>query len=818
MPSSPVQVKDSIAAQLLKSVFLLYLVVAVGTTIVHMVAEYNSTKQEVEHELQVIGDTFAPGLARALWDMNPEQLQPTFLGMVKSPKVVGVRLKDEQGAVVGASGVVTTTGGAVVLVKRDGTRVPHERPMGLFHHTVPIYHARGSTRHQVGEATLYSSTGVVVDELKLGFALIVINSIIKTFALWFLVLWISRRVLSRPLAALTAATRQVTLEGIKDDLHVDLKTRGRNELKVLEEAFNAMIATLRDSRLEQQQSRLLLQEIVDKSPAVIFLKDPQLRYLLINTQYESLFHVSREEILGRTDHDVFPKDTADTFRDNDLKVIEAHGPLNIEEQVPQDDGVHTYLSVKFPLLDAEGEISAVCGIATDISESKRAAKLLKDYNKRLEEEVAQRTADLQAANEQLQTEVQERERAEHAMQEAKEAADLANRAKSDFLASMSHEIRTPMNAVLGLNSLALQAETSPKVHDYLTKMRSSSRTLLGLIDDILDFSRIEARKLELSSASFDLHDLLSSLPTMLGEEAANKGVELRLAIGQDLPRVVLGDALRLGQVLTNLVSNAVKFTHQGQVVIGAELVSGDEHRYSISFSVRDTGIGIDPARVEHLAEPFYQGDSSMARKYGGTGLGLAITWRLVRMMGGEIEVQSEPNRGSTFSCVLDLRRPTEADLQPPAAGEAGAEATTPDLSGLRVLVAEDVEINREIICAMLEGAGLRVAVVVNGSEAVQAVSEAAFDVVLMDVRMPEMDGYEATRRIRADPRHADLPIIAVTAHALKGERERCLEAGMSDHVTKPIDLEHLLSVMARGVASADRPAQGEGKSAGEECG
>ena len=441
----------------------------------------------------------------------------------------------------------------------------------------------------------------------------------------------------------------------------------------------------------------------------------------------------------------------------------------------------------------------------EISQRKQAEKQLEKHRDDLEALVEKRTSELADAKEQAEA--------------SRRIAEAANAAKSDFLARMSHEIRTPLNAVSGLTNIVLKSDLTAEQRNYLDKVQIATNNLMELINDILDFSKVEAGRLELKHAPFDLDHVMDRLAGLFNDRVAQKDLKLHIAVAPQVPRQLTGDAGRLTQILTNLVGNAIKFTDEGEIAVGVDLDDSqpqDRSQVALKFQVNDTGLGIAADLLHSLFDPFTQVDSSLTRKTEGTGLGLAICRQLAKLMGGRIWAESTSGKGSTFSFTIMLETPKE---MPEALAAPRPQVPVTEqsalLSGQRVLVVEDNELNLVVAVALLEEAGLTVETAENGQIAVDKLTRSDpgyYKVVLMDIQMPVMDGYKATRYIRAweaqsnsagqqaEISHPRIPIIALTAHALKDEKEKCLDADMDDYLAKPIDELDLHRVLLRWIA------------------
>ncbi|MDB4882145.1 MAG: multi-sensor hybrid histidine kinase [Gemmatimonadetes bacterium] len=517
-----------------------------------------------------------------------------------------------------------------------------------------------------------------------------------------------------------------------------------------------------DQRLRDQHfyTRSLIESNVDALMAI----DPRGIITDVNKQTEALTGCTRDELIGSPFRNYFtdPQRAEAGIR----LVLHQQKVTNYELTARDTDGKETVVSYNATTYyDRERRLQGVFAAARDITERKQY---------------------------------------EESLREATHKAEQANGAKSEFLANMSHEIRTPMNAVIGLSYLLGQTPLDFEQLALLAKVKLASKSLLVVLNNVLDLSKIEAGELIVERSAFSLRGLLKELNDVMAIQADAKGVAFAIDAPEGLPAAMDGDATRLSQILTNLLSNAIKFTERGGVKLIVRQLAATPERVTLYFVVQDTGIGIAPEVKERLFAPFAQADASITRRFGGTGLGLSIVKRLVGLMGGEVGLESTPGLGSEFRVTLDfaLASPQSLALHAPLAG-AGEHA----LRGLRVLVVDDSDINLEVTRRILELEGAQVWLASNGQEAFERIQSepCSIDVVLMDVQMPVLDGHDATRRIRLELRLADLPIIALTAGALSSERQRATAAGMDDYITKPFDAEVLVGSILRHV----KPAGGQ---------
>ncbi|WP_140637184.1 hybrid sensor histidine kinase/response regulator [Methylibium rhizosphaerae] len=894
--------------------------------------------RELEARAERIASLFSRSLAPTLWTVDLGAVQGQLEALAPNPEVVHFR-------------VMTPGQGTVGSVVRQPAA---DLSKALVLKRPIVYTPRGGAPQELGHVEVAFTRAVAEQAIRNAQ-----NTITTLIATVMVVLYAVTFVLLRRLVSRRLVQMEETVDRIAaGDFAARCAVHSHDELGRLAMRVNAMADTLDQSTRQLRQGEAKYRGIFENAAEGIFRLDRDGRLHDVNPALAWLLGYPSPQALidAANAAQASSRDPAPFFSHEQVRSLfeslDEHGQIvGSAHQLTRADGARIWVLLNARPHEPDvpgGGRTELEGLLTDITAREHAVQELRRHRDELEHAVRDRTAQLE---------------------DAKRRAEEANRAKSDFLANMSHEIRTPMNAIIGMAHLALQSDLNPRQQNYVQKIDVAAESLLGIVNDILDFSKIEAGKLDIEHVEFHLGDVLDNLASVLGMKAEEKGLELLYVAPPDLPLALVGDPLRLSQVLMNLGNNAVKFTEHGEVFLVLEIAARGAGWLELRFEVRDTGIGIDPALCERLFQPFEQGDASTSRRHGGSGLGLAISRQLVRLMGGELGVRSDPGLGSRF--FFSLRFPLQASAAPAvpprqqglagcrvlvvddnasarellaqmllsmglhadmacdgeeglnrfrkalAAGSpydlvlvdwqmprmdgievarsiqllAGSQQqqqpqqrqpqrpaptvmmltafsrdevqrrleelhvriaalltkpVTPSalfdaccqalgvavvaiaraerrkgarmehqskLKGARVLLVEDNEINREVALELLTEEGIVVEVAVNGREALERLQQARFDGVLMDCQMPVMDGFAATRALRERPELRDLPVIAMTANAMVGDREKALAAGMNDHIAKPVNVDDMFATLARWIAprrGGDAPGAARG--------
>ena len=562
-------------------------------------------------------------------------------------------------------------------------------------------------------------------------------------------------------------------------------------------AIGASASTVLEMRViegtqQLRRSTELLQAVMDGATDAIFLKDTSGTFRIFNKAAATFIGRPAMDVIGMKAEDVFPSETSREIRAHELSVMRSGVATTVEETIVANGQTRTFLTTRSAQRDENGKITGLIGIARNITAMKQAEQAR------------------QQAEEELKRSYEALRQAAEALRIARDEAESAERAKGDFLAAMSHEIRTPMNTVIGMTRLALSTELTVRQRNYLEKIDSAAGSLLNIINDVLDFSKIEAGGLTLEETDFYLDTVLDSVTNVTAMRAEEKGLEMIYAVAQDVPRSLRGDPLRLGQVLINLLSNAVKFTHSGEVLVTISNTARRAGRVTLQFSVKDTGIGLEPGQIDGLFRAFTQLGPHISRTYGGTGLGLAISRQLVELMGGKIWAEGEPGVGSTFHFTIDMALPRESHGVTPAAMRRLPR---------RALIADDNSLSREILADILRSFGIEPTTVDSGTAALAEFKAAAlaaqhYELVLMDWHMPGLDGLETVTRLRAQCEVARLPaVLMLTAFGREEIHQSAEQLGVAGVLIKPVTRSMMFDTLSK-IFSDDPAAEGDGRRAG----
>jgi PAS domain S-box-containing protein len=760
-------VKSKIVRKLLAYILLIGVVFSAVISTVEFYGDLQDTQDQTDNNLLSIGDLAVPALVQSAWTFDRQQLQIQIESLSELSVVSQVRLELKNGE--------EFVHGQEHL---SANSMQREYPL--------IYEEIGKV---YGLGTLYLSNDFALQKQQLiqKWGVRFLGNFFLTIFMALVIGWLFQVLVTRRVLALRDRIYGLTADEIRQlepSLPLESFAKYDDEISDLSESIISLWHTGGDAlRASEQIERELRSSEERFNNAMRGANDGLWDW---NLQTNEVYYSPRWfEMLGYKEGEF--DNSLDTWgtlvnpedKDGVLRLAEDYiqgrtDRFHIEMRMRHKDGHWVDVLARAFLVKEQSTPVRMVGTHVDITERKNQARALREVNLDLEKKVQERTQSL----------------------------IMANQAKSQFLANMSHEIRTPMNAIIGMSHLALKTDLDDQQRNYISKVSKSAEGLLGILNDILDFSKIEAGKLELELTAFQLKDVISHMMSLVKLKSEEKSQHFNVDIEKDVPGELIGDALRIGQVLVNLANNAVKFTPDGGFIsVFVSVQEKTDKEVILLFMIEDSGIGLSSEEQDKLFQSFSQADSSTTRKFGGSGLGLAISSKLVDMMQGRIWVESEKDKGSRFYFTVRLGYQEEihsqATIQP-----AEENVCLECLNGARILLVEDNEFNQELAMEVLQMKGITVAVASNGQEALDILETNSFDGVLMDCQMPVLDGYEATRRIRKQDKFKGLPVIALTANAMKGDKEKVLAVGMNDYVTKPFDPEVMFATLAKWIKSS----------------
>ncbi|MEA3352911.1 MAG: ATP-binding protein [Campylobacterota bacterium] len=750
---------SSLSYQLLRSILVIYFIITLIITLIHFIIEFNYTKTNINQELKTITETFKPPLSEAMWELDTDQVVNISKGIYNIPLIYGIEIHDHSYKTI--SKILDTN-----LSQED------MEDQKLIY-TFEISYRFNNKDNHLGEVTLYSSNKAVFDRVKVGFSMIFLNAMIKSTLLLILFIIAFNRYLKTPLESLTKTISNMQWSDPKNR-NINIKFHDQNELTILQDNFNELlekisktefdrIETIKklNSELEEKvkQRTHELQEEKDKFEAIyktskdgIALLDiNSTKFLDANPAYSEITGYTKAELLNTSCLELSIEEDKERSREAIEEVKKQGFVKDFTKTCISKNGDHIITSMSIALMN----------------DKKRILVSVKDITKQKE--------------------------LEYNIIKQKEEAEFATKLKSVFLANMSHEIRTPMHGILGMSHLALESRDTLKQKEYITKIDKSAKNLLSILNDILDFSKIEAGKLSIEKINFDLNSVISYIKNIVELKAYEKDLKFYIFYNSEQNNIYYGDPVRIGQILVNLVNNAIKFTHKGSIEVHIE----DLPNNIVRFTVKDTGIGITKENQEKLFESFSQADGSTTRKYGGTGLGLSISKQLVELMDGTIKINSTPNKGSEFSFDISLPKGSKENIFDDKSSLKTLQSSISSIKESNILLVEDNSTNQEIIHSLLETSNIKIDDAYDGVMALQIYQSNPYkyDLIIMDIQMPLMDGYEATREIRK--LNKKIPIIALSANALSSEKEASIDAGMNEHLNKPVNIEQLYTMLLK---------------------